>query len=169
MRDFISEGYNKIQSVGTQSVTGTTAETILSSVTVPGGTFVAGDFVYLDSILSKTGTAGGWTWKFYWVQGSTATFTGATGISTRTGISTVQYASHVRKLYIRTANGTGTGITQGTELAQPTTSNVFDDWRSGVRANVNIDWTVTNTFFITVVLVSTSDTGRSYYIKLWEW
>lgn len=169
MRDFISQGYNKIQSVGTQSVTGTTAQTILSSVVVPANTFTTGDFVYLDSMLSKTGTAAGWTWRFYWVQGTTATLTGATALSTRTGGNTTQYAAHVRKLYIRTATSTGTGLTQSTELVHPSTTNVFDDWRTGVRTSVGINWTVDNTFFITAQLVNSGDTARSYYIKFWEW
>lgn len=169
MRDFISQGYNRIQSVGTQSVTGTTNQTVLSSVVVPANTFTTGDFVYLDSMLSKTGTAGAFTFRFYWVQGTTATLTGATALSTRTGISTVQYATHVRKLYIRTATSTGTGLTQSTELAVSPSTDVFDDWRTGVRTSVGINWTVDNTFFITAQLVNTGDIARSYYIKFWEW
>lgn len=167
MIKFNNIGINTFSTAGTQSVTGTTAETIMSSITVPANTFKAGDLVTLDAIFSKTGTANQFVTKMYWVAGATATLSGAVQIMTRTSISTVTYSGQSRKLYIRTADGTGTGLTLGTEVASSTTS-VFDDDRSVLRSNIAINWTTQGTFFSTIQLSSSSDTGRSYYLKIWE-
>jgi hypothetical protein len=166
MIDYNGIGRNKITTFGTQSVTGTTSITILSSVTIPANKYRSGDLLLLDSMLNRTGTAANFTVRYYWVAGTTPTLTGAIQISSRTCISTVTYIGHQRKIYIRTANGTGTGLAQGTEV---TTDDIFDDNRSYAKSNVAINWTVTGTLMVTAQLTNTGSTVRSYYLKIWEW
>jgi hypothetical protein len=166
MIDYNSIGRNKITTFGTQSVTGTTAITILSSVTIPANKYRAGDFLLLDSMLNRTGTAASFTVRYYWVAGSTPTLTGAIQISSRTCGSTITYFGNQRRIYIRTADGTGTGLAQGTEV---TLDSIFTDTRSFVKSNVAINWTVTGTLMVTAQLTNTGSTVRSYYLKIWEW
>lgn len=159
---------HRIQTFGTVSVTGTTSETILSSVIVPANTYGAGELICIDTMLSNNG-ASNWNIKLYWVPGTTATFTGATQLSVRNlTVTTQRFAGHLRRLYIRTTNGTGSGITLGTEIFS-TTTNTYTDWASGTISNLAIDWTTDNTFFVVGKLTNSTHTISSYYLKIWEY
>ncbi len=166
MIDYNGIGRNEVFTFGTQSVTGTTAITILSSVTIPANKYRSGDFLLLDSMLNRTGIAASFTVRYYWVAGTTPTLTGAIQISSRTCVSTSTYFGNQRRIYIRTADGTGTGLAQGTEV---TTDDIFTDTRSFAKSNVAINWTVTGTLMVTAQLTNTGSTVRSYYLKIWEW
>jgi hypothetical protein len=160
---------NRFQTFGTVSVTGTGNETILSSLVVPGGSFTSGDFLYLDTMVSFTpNLSTGATIKFYSVAGTSATLGGAIRLSTLTLSFTDQFAGHQRRLYIRTANGTGTGITLGTEVYS-TTTNAGSEFFSSLTSNVAIDWTSDTTIFLSGQLDNTGSTLRSYYLKIWEY
>ena len=159
---------NDLINYGVSSHTGNTTNTVLMSVVVPANTFRAGDLIYLDAMFDKTGSAGTWTLRYYWVSGSTATLSGAILISTR-GISAGNlFGTQNRRLYVRTANGTGSGLTLGTETIASATG-LFNDYRSEAISNLAINWTVTGTIFCAVQLTSSGDTVRQHYLKIWEY
>lgn len=158
---------NQLITGTTVSHTGNTTNTILQSLVVPANTFTAGDFVYLDAMFEKVGTAGIYTLRYYWVSGSTATLSGAIQLSTRGIGASNRFAIQNRRLYIRTANGTGSGLTLGTELIS-TGGSHFNDYRSQTVSNVAINWTVDGTIFCAVQLGNAGDTVRQHYLKIWE-
>jgi hypothetical protein len=159
---------NELLTYGTTAHSGNTTLTILQSVVVPANTYRAGDLVLLDAMFTKSNTVGIWTLRYYWVSGSTATLSGAIQISSRGIIRTNLFAAQNRRLYIRTANGTGSGLTLGTEVISATGA-IFNDYRSEAISNLAINWTVTGTIFCAVQLGGVSDTVTQRYLKIWEW
>ena len=149
-------------------VGGTTVESIVGEVTIPANTYKATDLIMLTSMYGKTGTAGTWTQRYYWVSGPSATLSGALQISVRTMIATNQFANQERRIYIRTANGTGTGITLGSEVVSSSTG-VLNDYTSSTSSNLAIDWTIEGTIFTTITLGSAADSVSCEYLKIWEW
>ena len=149
-------------------VAGTTGETIVGEVTVPANTYKATDLIMLTSMYGKTGTANIWTQRYYWVSGPSATLSGALQISVRGMVAANQFANQERRLYIRTANGTGTGITLGTEVVSSSTG-VLNDYAPSTSSNLAIDWTIEGSIFTTITLESASDSVSCEYLKIWEW
>jgi hypothetical protein len=158
---------NQFEQFGS-SVAGTTVETIIGEVTIPANTYKATDLIMLTSMYGKTGTAGIWTQRYYWVSGPSATLSGALQISVRGMVAANQFANQERRLYIRTANGTGTGITLGTEVISSSTS-ALNDYVPSTSSNLAIDWTIEGTIFTTITLGSASDSVSCEYLKIWEW
>lgn len=166
--NFDGKWINKLYEYGTTTHTGNTTNTILESVLVPANTYRDGDHILLDGMFGKTGTANIWFIRFYWVAGSTPTLSGATQLSIRGMGSTNLFTIQNRRLYIRTADGTGSGFTLGTEVAAAG-SGLYNDYRSEGVSNLALDWTVDSCVFCTVQLNNSSDIGTQYYLKIWEW
>lgn len=158
---------NQFETVGL-SVTGTLTESIIGEITIPANTYKATDLIMLTSMYGKTGTAGNWFQRYYWVSGTSATLSGALQISVRGMASSNQFANQERRLYIRTANGTGTGITLGTEVVSSSTG-VLNDYVPSTSSNLAINWTIDGCIFTTITLVNASDSVSCEYLKIWEW
>lgn len=152
---------------GPVSHTGNTNLTILESIVIPANTYKAGDLIRIEGMFSKSGTSNGAFVRMYWVAGSTPTTSGATLISTTKIFTSTNFSIQERRLYIRTANGTGTGISLGTECFSSTTTSA-SDYTSGAISNLSIDWSVTGCIFHTVQLDGTVDTYTQHYLKIWE-
>jgi len=167
--NFNGKWINQILSTTSVSHSGNTNNTILGSVVVPANTYKAGDLIQLDSMFEKIGTAGITTLRFYWVSGATPTLSGAIQLSIRGFVAANRFSTQTRRLYIRTANGTGSGLTLGTELLTTTGGIFYDYFSSQARSNASINWTVTGTIFCTVQLGNSADQVIQHYLKIWEW
>jgi len=163
---------NEIFTGVSASHTGNTTQTILCSVNIPANRYRAGDLIMIDSMLVKTGSGILTTpqYKFYWVAGLTASLTGAIQISQRSINNGNVFVTYNKRMYIRTADGTGFGHTSGTELSL-TTANTFNDFDPGgvnsQVSNIGINWTIDGTIFATIVQPA-AETTTQYYIKIWE-
>lgn len=152
---------------GPVSHTGNTNLTILESIVIPANTYKSGDLIRIEGMFSKSASSGTYTIRIYWVSGSTPTTSGAIQISVRGFNAVNNFTIQERRLYIRTANGTGTGISLGTECISSSVG-VFNDYRAEAISNLAIDWTVTGCIFYTVQLGNSSDTVTQHYLKIWE-
>lgn len=159
---------NEFFSTADPAVSGTTANTITSAVVIPANTYKEGYFIELDSMFSKVGTNGTITLRYYYVAGNSPTLSGAVQLAVRGIIAAHRFATLNRRLYIRTANGTGSGLTLGTELAARL-SGLFNDYANITVSNVAIDWTNDVTIFSTIQNSSTLDSTTQHYLKIWEW
>jgi hypothetical protein len=148
------------------SVTGTLTQTQGVSVQVPANTFKAGDLVTIDTLFSKNGTAGNFTYRLFW--NSTDTISGAIQLTTRSISNTQLFATCSRRLSVRTANGTGSSPEVGTELIS-TTAGLFTEYQSNGISNVAIDWTVDGYIMGAITLSSTADTVINQYLKIWTY
>jgi hypothetical protein len=140
-----------------QSVTGTTAQTILQSIYIPANTFAAGDIIECRYRMTKVGTAGGWVGRIN-VNTSNA-IAGATIIQGNSMTSAILFASYLRHLNIINA------VTQTQHWA--VTSSVALDIVTPSTTAVTltaIDWTVDQYIFTTISLSSALDTGQSSYL-----
>ena len=163
---------NEIFTGVSASHTGNTTQTILCSVNIPANRYADGDLIMIDSMFVKTGSGALTTpqYKFYWVAGLTASLTGAIQISQRGLANGNIFVTYNKRMYIRTADGTGFGHTSGTELLL-TGSNAFSDFNPGgvdsQVSNIAINWTIDGTIFATIVQPA-AETTTQYYIKIWE-
>ena len=139
---------------------------VLSSVNVPANTYQAGDLIELDSYFAKSAALSGTSLYYYWVSGSTPTLSGAIQLSTITLPASNQAIYQSRRLYIRTADGSGTGFNIGTELISPGIS-VVNDYQSGIVGNVALNWTINSTIFCATLSPLTN--VSQWYLKIWEW
>lgn len=160
---------NEFFSTGDLPVSGTTTEKITSYLVIPANTYKEGDFIELESMFSKVGTGNTYTIRYYSISGDTALLSGTQiQLGVRSIGSSNRFATLNRRLYIRTANGTGSGLTLGTELAARL-SGLFDDYEYTTVSNVAIDWTKDVTIFTTAQNNSILDTTTTHYLKIWEW
>jgi len=159
---------NKFFATGSSLSTPVT-QTIMSEITIPANTYKSGDILALNSMFGKVGISQSFTIRYYWNTGTTANLSGALAVSIR-GISAgSQFATHDRRLLIRTAAGTGSGILLGTEVANAGTGHA-NDYTPTTSSNLAIDWTVDGCIFITGQLaLSSTDTLNCLYLKIWEW
>jgi hypothetical protein len=140
-----------------QSVTGTTAQTILQSIYIPANTFAAGDIIECRYRITKVGTAGGWVGRIN--VNTSNTIAGATIIQTNSMTSAILFASYLRHLNIINA------VTQTQHWA--VTSSVALDIVTPNATAVSltaIDWTVDQYIFTTISLSSALDTGQSSFL-----
>lgn len=160
-------GYN----VGTtyKVVTNTTAGTASTSasitklitLTIPANTFVANDILFLEGLMTKSNTTAN-AWSHYFYYNTSDTLTGATLIATQTGLNTgYQYNILTRRMYILTANGTGSGtemLTAGTSYGDDL--GYFN--LTTAASNIAIDWTATVYLILagTIGANTSSVTGR---------
>lgn len=159
---------NKLFVTGS-SVTGVITEQIVASVVVPANTYRSGDFIMLNSMYEKTSALGIYTQKYYWISGNTASLGGTEiQISTRGMAASNRFTTQDRRLYIRTANGTGSGISLGTEVIS-STGAFGSDYNPGASSNLAINWTIESTVFTTIQLTNASDSVNCKYLKIWEW
>jgi len=153
-----------------------TSMTPLYNIFIPANTFMANDILELKTVVSKTGTVGGATIRFYWNE--TADLTTATQLGTVTYPTTIGGSPALifpmfRRLAISVAVGTG----RGTVLFRTTTStandiyfNVSTDpdnyYSTGGIENLAIDWTIDGYILVAGSVTSTSDYIQCKYMKL---
>lgn len=140
------------------TVTGTSAETILRTITIPANTLSSSDIINFKTLIfTKTGTAANYTIKIK--TNTSNTLTGATTIATNVAsTANVAWMSMQRKYLVDSSLLYGypfatTAITD--VISSPTT------WSSTA-----FDVAVTNYIFVTVQLASTADSVSNIAIQV---
>ena len=143
------------------AVTGTTTNTLVYSVLIPGGTFSVGDILSIQYRARKVGTAGTTSLRIY--INTTAAIAGGTLLATNTTATSTLFSQITREAVIKTATNT--------EVVAAATAGVTDAINSTVAASaLNIDWT-TDKYFVFAIQNSNngdSTTASMYNIKMLE-
>jgi hypothetical protein len=142
--------------VDSTAVTGTTANTALRWVTIPAGTFEAGDIISVTSRIRKTGANGTAIQRFY--QNTSQSLTGANILGTyNLTPAGVLYQQLNRDIVIKSATVT--------EVVPPSANIPLDETMvTGAATQYNIDWLIEQHIGFYVQLTSGSDSVvQSYY------
>jgi hypothetical protein len=143
------------------AVTGTTTNTLVKSVLIPGGTFAVGDILSIQYRARKVGTAGTTSLRIY--INTTAVIAGGTLLATNTTATSTLFTQITREAVIKTATNT--------EVFPAATAGVTDMLNATVAASaLNIDWT-TDKYFVFAIQNSNSGdstTASMYNIKMLE-
>ena len=154
---------------GVNQVSGTTTETILCGVSIPGGTFKSGDVVFIEGMFDSKSTSST-VMKMYVNTGST--ITSATQIMIRSLSAGDTWQIQERVLHIVRGDGSMTGTTpdRGTIFAASGTNNVTD-FRSTTDSVASIDWTTDKVIFFTGTLNSAAAGNYidQYFMKVWTY
>lgn len=148
------------------SHTGNTIQTKLMSVLIPANTFKNGDLIDIEGVFYKTGTAGTYTYRFYW--NTTDTITGATLVATRSIGATNIFASGSRRLSIRVADGSGSAPNIGTHVISATTGLVTE-YSSNNQSDLALNWTVDSYLMTSITLGNAGDTVTQLSFKIWTY
>jgi len=136
-------------------VTGTTANTLTSSVLIPANTVSVGDVIEVRARVRKTGTAGLFTVRGYF---NTSAAIGGSNVSIVSNSNTSLFSQFKRSLPVKSSTNTE---------SWPIGSTFSDDSQTGtVVVSSNIDWTVDQYFIIAVQNTSTLDTTRGSFIHV---
>ena len=142
-----------------QSVTGTTANTILQSLTVPAGTYAPGTLVRILVRGVKAGTAGSATFRLYY--NTSVAIAGAQQLILQNAAAATTFFQVERTLNVISATNTQTFGVASTIASDTVLSAV-------AVSSLNIDWTVTQYFFTACQLANAGDTVSSNFILLTE-
>jgi hypothetical protein len=152
-----SRKFTKLVSVvDSAAVTGTTGNSPLRWVTIPAGTFEAGDIMSVTSRIRKTGAAGTAVSRFY--QNTSQSLTGANILGLYTlAPASILYQQFNRDLVIKSSTATEV-VTTSSCLA------IDETMATGAATQYNIDWSVTQHIGFYVQLTNASDSVvQSYY------
>jgi hypothetical protein len=142
-----------------QSVTGTTNNTILQSLTVPAGTYAPGTLVRILMRGVKAGTAGSATFRLYY--NTSVAIVGAQQLILQNAAAATTFFQVERTLNVISATNTQTFGVASTIASDTVLSAV-------AVSSLNIDWTVTHYFFTACQLANAGDTVSSNFILLTE-
>jgi hypothetical protein len=147
----------KITSDGT-NVTGTTADTLTTSLAISANTFTTGDVLRIISFNEFTGTTGTKQVRFY--INTSASLSGATLLGTApNAVASTRAIGMDRNLVIKSATSTKTHSTVTTTY---TNSNIT----SGALTNANIDWTTTQYIIVSIQLGNAGDSGFNSFLSI---
>jgi hypothetical protein len=150
-------GVIKITSDGT-NVTGTTADTFTTSVTIPANTYATGDILRITSFNEFIGTVGTKTIRYY--INTSASLSGATLLATSSaGAAATRSIGMDRNLIIKSATSTKTHSATAATYTNSTAT-------SGVYANINIDWTTTKYIIVSIQLGNAADSGFNTFLSV---
>lgn len=147
----------KITSDGT-NVTGTTADTLTTSLLIPANTFTTGDILRINNFNEFTGTAGTKTIRIY--INTSASLSGATilGTSVVAGTTTRSIGMD-RNLVIKSATSTKTHFATVASYTNSTGT-------TGATSNINIDWTTDKYIIISIQLGNSADSGFNSFLSI---
>jgi hypothetical protein len=133
----------------TSALTGTTAETLITSILIPANTFQANDWFRWVASINATNNANSKILKFYF--NTTASLSGATQVSQRT------LANITTQIVLRNMFFVNSISSQKTLLG--TTVNVAsDEATTGTQATLSINFAVDQYFIISGQLANSADT-----------
>lgn len=156
--DFHPPGTGVRNNVSVVDFSGTTGETILSSVLIPANTFAATDIIDFYTLATRTGLGTG-TCSLRIRIGTTQT-TGDTLAGTVTVSGTRNlYLPMVRRFVI-------SGASTNTYCLSATTSSVTHYNQTGGTSNLAINWTTNNYISVSFQAFSTTDNINVEFIKL---
>ena len=139
------------------AVTGTTANTLTSSITIPANTVAVGDIINIRVRARKTGTAGTITMR--WYVNTSAAIGGST-----VGTSTTPAAANI---YIQMSRTLAVKSSTVTEAFQGGGATLVDDVAfTALPTNNNIDWTVQQFFVVALQNGAAGDSSVSSFISI---
>ncbi len=143
----------------TTNITGTVAETILTTVLIPANTFKLYDIIDIESRLRKTNANATATIRLR--VNTTEVIAGSTLVATFTSTAVSHtYIPIYRRLTIK-------NLTTGTETIPGATSRLADINASTlVNSNISIDWTVDQYIIATGQLGNASDIMNLMFVVL---
>lgn len=147
-------------------LSGTLTQTKMISIPIPANTFKAGDLINVEAFFTKLGTAGIYTYRYYW--NTTDSITGAVQIGVRSIGSTAEFTTASRRLSVRTANGAGATPEVGTEVIA-FNGNFATEYQSNAVSNLALDWTVDSFLMTSMTLGNVGDTVVQYSFKVWTY
>lgn len=127
VNDNINELYPIHKDVTTQTLTGTTAETILASFEIPANTLQAGDTLVISATCSKTGTAGTLTLRCK--VNSTASLSGATTVFTYLTAAANLWLKQTREVIFKT---------QSSQVVFPATLTALTEYGGASTAKTSL-------------------------------
>jgi len=133
------------------AIAGTTLESANTSIYIPANTFVQYDVFGLETRILKTGSAGAYTVRMR--ASTTGSIIGSTLLGTVTGAAGDSFLPMMRRLVIKTMDGSGSG----TVCADPTASHVSDASSAQPVVSLAINWTVDQFILVTTQANSSSD------------
>ena len=147
------------------SVTGTTAQTKMTSILIPGGTFNAGDLIEIEALFTKANTNN--VFKMTFEYNTTDSLTGATqlAIYTTASASTI-FLTTSRRFLVRNAAGSGTGLDSGTSGLKGN-SDFANDYVSETQDDSPINWRNDVYIICSVLLSSSFDTVTQRFLKVY--
>lgn len=150
-------GVIKITSDGT-NVTGTTTDTLTTSVLIPANTYTTGDILRIISFNEFIGTVGTKTIRYY--INTSASLSGATLLATSSaGAAAVRSIGMDRNLIIKSATSTKTHSATAATYTNSTAT-------TGIYANINIDWTTNRYIIVSIQLGNAADSGFNTFLSV---
>lgn len=150
-------GVIKITSDGT-NVTGTTTDTLTTSVLIPANTYTTGDILRIISFNEFIGTVGTKTIRYY--INTSASLSGATLLATSSaGAAATRSIGMDRNLIIKSATSTKTHSATAATYTNSTAT-------TGVYANINIDWTTNRYIIVSIQLGNAADSGFNTFLSV---
>jgi hypothetical protein len=150
----------------TVSHTGNTIQTKLMSVLIPANTFKNGDLIDIEGVFYKTGTAGSYTYRFYWH--TLDQISGATLLGTRAIGAANIFASGSRRLSVRIADGSGSAPNIGTHVIS-VSAGLYNEYQSNAHSDLALNWTVDSYLMASIALSSAADTATQLSFKIWTY
>lgn len=141
------------------SLTGTTAETKMDSVLIPGGTMQANDILFLSATGTKSGANAGFTIRLY--TNTSDSLSGATLLATLTGSAGNLWIKMIRELVFKNAVNSQVIVVASSSLGS-------DLGGIGAASSVlAVDFSVNQYLIISLQMSSTADTGtvNSWYAE----
>jgi len=140
----------------------TAAPALLTTLTIPANTYKAGDLLLIETLFTKTGTAGGHAAGIY--INTSNTLTGAITIVSRSqGTAAIIYQPVTRRAAIIVAAGTGNG-TQAI-----TTNSLDNDFAAATTispSTLAIDWTQTQYLMTGATVINNADSVKCNWLKV---
>lgn len=156
--DFRPPGTGVRNNVSVENFSGTTGETIQSSVLIPANTFAATDIIDFYTLVTKPGIVAGTTTVRLRI-GTTQT-TGDTQVAIITPtVGRAAYIPLIRRLIVSGASTT-------TYVMSSTTSSVIFYNTTGWTSNISINWTTNNYVSVSTQTTNTTDRVNVEFIKL---
>lgn len=140
------------------AVTGTTAQTLLTSGLIPAGTLTTGDVIELNARIIKTGTAGTTTTRIY--VNTSSTLVGATQLGVVTNAASLIFIAPIRCFLIKSSTNTE-GILSSLSVNGDSGGAI-----AAARTSTNIDWTVDQYIIISIQNSSAADSTLCSWFQL---
>lgn len=148
---------NVIQSTDGTTVTGTTNNTLSSTILIPANTVAVGDAITLKVRAVKVGTVG--TSRVFVYVNTAGTIAGGGLIATGPNAAAANIFHQLSREFVIQSSTVTQGFPSSTAL-------ISDDVNTSVTiTNSNIDWTVNQYFVFSITNGSTSDSTRTTYAR----
>ena len=153
-------GYLIKRNTNSSTLTGSTSETLVDSLTVPANTLQANDVLRIALTATKSGTAGNYTLRLY--VNTSASLSGATLLAQSTGGTTILWQKLQRELVFKNSVSSQEIFPSGAAIN-------FDVANQATAiTTLTTDYTVQQFFIVSIQLGNAGDSAilRNWYIEV---